>query len=72
MVPAAACGSLGLLLAYAGWRLIKQHEKPVETTGFHTAPWSRTFGYCGGYGLLFLGLMLAFVYAPMAWIARMR
>ncbi len=67
-----ACAVAGLLLAYAGWRLLKKHEKPVEHTGFHTVPWSHTLGYWGGYILLFLGLYLLCIQSPMFWIARPR
>jgi hypothetical protein len=67
-----ACAATGLLGAYAGWRLLKNHEKPVERTGFHTVPWTRSLGYAGGYVLLFLGLYLLCIQSPMFWIARQR
>ena len=67
-----ACVAAGLLLAYGGWRLLKKHEGPVEHTGFHTAPWSSTFGYWGGYARLFLGLYLAVIQASLFWIGRPR
>lgn len=70
MGRAAACGAFGLLLAYAGWRLITKHEKPLETAGFHTGHGSRHIGYYAGYCLLFFGLVLTGVYAPMIWIAN--
>ena len=72
MGRALACVGVGLTLAYAGWRLLKKHEVPVERTGFHTVPWSHTFGYWGGYVMLFLGLYLLMIQGPMFWIGRPR
>lgn len=69
---ALACATLGMLLAWAGYRVIRRHEGPVERTGFHTVPWSYTFGYWGGYILLFLGLYLLMIQGPMFWIGRPR
>ncbi len=67
-----ACVATGLLMAALGYRLLKKHEKPAERTGFHTMDWGHALGYGGGYILLFLGLYLTFIQAPMFWIARQR
>lgn len=62
----------GLMLAWAGYRLIKRFEPPWERTGFHTVDWRREFGYGGGYILLFLGLLTTAAIAPMYWISHSR
>ena len=67
-----ACVAAGFFLAWGGYRLIKRFEVPVERSGFHTVDWPHTLGYAGGYVLLFLGLYLAMIMAPMFWIGRSR
>jgi hypothetical protein len=67
-----ACAAAGATLAYAGYRLIKRFEAPAERTGFHTTDWPRVCGYGGGYIILFLGLYLMMIQAPMLWISHPR
>ena len=67
-----ACVATGLLIAYAGYRLLKKHEVPAERTGFHTMDWGHALGYGGGYILLFLGLYLTVIQSSLFWIARAR
>ncbi|MEQ1919175.1 MAG: hypothetical protein ABL955_08255 [Elusimicrobiota bacterium] len=72
MVRTLACATAGVILAYAGFRLIKRFETPAERTGFHTTDWPHVCGYGGGYVLLFLGLYLLMIQTPMFWILHSR
>lgn len=72
MAGAALCLLAGLAAAYGGWRLLKSLELPPGTTIFLRIWSPRIWLTLLGYLLLFLGLMLCFIYAPMFWIARPR
>jgi len=62
------CAAAGAALAAGGIRLIRKNEVPEGDTSF-TRVWSpRALGTAGGWIALFLGLLLLFVGAPMAYL----
>jgi hypothetical protein len=72
MAWTVAFAGAGLVMAAAGYVLVKRFETPAERTGFHTVDWARELGYGGGYALLFTGLLAACIGAPMYWILHSR
>lgn len=58
----------GAGLAFAGWKVLRRHgEQPKD---FHGNPISDVSGLrqFGGMSLLFLGLMLAMIFAPLFYL----
>ncbi len=69
-VAAAACGGLGVALAGIGVKLIKANEIKKDESAFVGAFGSRSLGHSGGYVLLFVGLFLAVLVAPMVYLSH--
>ena len=67
---AAACGGIGVALAGVGIKLIKSNEIKKDESAFVSAFGSRSLGHSGGYVLLFLGLFLAVLVAPMVYLSH--
>lgn len=67
---AAGCFIVGVGLCLLGYRLIKSNESKPGESAFVSFVSQRTLGYSGGYGALFLGLLLMFIFAPMFYLSR--
>ncbi len=68
VIAAGICAVVGAAMAAGGIRLIRASEvKPGETS--FVRAWSpRSMGFAGGWVLLFLGLLLTFLGAPMVYL----
>lgn len=68
MIAAALCAAGGLALAGGGFYLVRSSEVPPGDTSFSSLLSNRSLRFAGGWVGLFLGLLLAFVGAPMVYL----
>lgn len=68
MIAAAACVVAGSALAAGGRLLVRSCEIPPGDTSFSSLGSSRALKLAGGWLGLFLGLLLVFIGAPMAYL----
>lgn len=68
MIAAAACAAAGFALAAGGYYLVRSCEVPPEDTSFSSLGSSRSLKLAAGWLGLFVGLLLLFIGAPMAYL----
>ena len=70
MLKAAVCVVVGLAAAFGGARLIRASEVKPGDSSFAGPLSARAGQAAAGWAALFLGLLLALVGGPMAYLAR--
>ena len=68
MIGAVVCTVIGFALSVTGFRLIRSSEVPEGDTSFVRAWSPRSLRFAGGWMLLFLGLLVLMVGAPMVYL----
>lgn len=68
MIAAAACVVAGCALAAGGYYLVRSCEIPAGDTSFSSLGSARALKLAGGWLGMFLGILLVFIGAPMAYL----